>query len=60
MHQERFPARRKSANALVVALGAVGLSAWLGWLDFVLLPVLGVCIALVLFAAFSSAREPKP
>lgn len=25
---------------LVVLLGAVGLSAWLGWLDYVLLPAL--------------------
>jgi mercuric ion transport protein len=26
---------------LVVLLGAVGLSAWLGWIDFVLFPALG-------------------
>jgi mercuric ion transport protein len=29
---------------LVVLLGAVGLSTWLGWLDYVLLPAL-VCFA---------------
>ncbi len=32
---------------LVVVLGAVGLSAWLGWLDYVLLPALGVCIVIL-------------
>lgn len=26
--------------ALVLLLGAVGLSAWLGWLDYVLLPAM--------------------
>ena len=31
---------------LVIALGAVGLSAWLGWLDYVLLPALAFFIAL--------------
>lgn len=31
---------------LVVALGAVGLSAWLGWLDYVLLPALALFLAL--------------
>jgi mercuric ion transport protein len=31
---------------LVVALGAVGLSAWLGWLDYVLLPALGLFMAI--------------
>lgn len=33
--------------ALVILLGAVGLSAWLAWADFVLLP------ALVLFSGLS-------
>ena len=28
--------------ALVILLGAVGLSAWLTWLDFVLLPALAL------------------
>lgn len=35
---------------LVVLLGAVGLSAWLAWLDYVLLPVLVVCLAIALAA----------
>ena len=42
--------------ALVVVLAAVGLSAWLGWLDFVLLPVLGICVAVVIYAALSKSR----
>ncbi|MFQ6023184.1 MAG: mercury resistance system transport protein MerF [Acidiferrobacterales bacterium] len=37
------------SHALVVLLGAVGLSAWLSWLDYVLLPLL------VLFAAITVA-----
>ena len=42
--------------ALVLLLGAVGLSAWLAWLDYVLLP------ALVLFlgiTAYALARRRK-
>ncbi|MDX1575905.1 MAG: mercury resistance system transport protein MerF [Kiloniellales bacterium] len=35
---------------LVLLLGAVGLSAWLGWLDYVLLPALGLFVALTLYA----------
>ncbi len=31
---------------LVVLLGTVGLSAWLGWLDYVLFPALAFFIAL--------------
>ncbi|MHA1113724.1 MAG: mercury resistance system transport protein MerF, partial [Alphaproteobacteria bacterium] len=27
---------------LVISLGAVGLSAWLGWLDYVLFPAMAV------------------
>lgn len=33
--------------ALVIGLGAVGLSAWLSWIDFVLLPGLFVFICLL-------------
>ena len=42
--------------ALVVALGAIGLSAWLGWLDFVLLPALAVFIGIVVYAAVARPR----
>lgn len=34
---------------LVIALGAIGLSAWLGWIDYVLLPGLIFFIALALY-----------
>ncbi|GAW37440.1 membrane transport protein MerF [Roseovarius sp. A-2] len=37
---------------LVVLLGAVGLSAWLGWIDYVLLPTLAFFIALTLYAVW--------
>lgn len=35
---------------LVITLGAIGLSAWLGWLDYVLLPGLAVFVALTVYA----------
>ncbi len=37
---------------LVVLLGAVGLSAALGWLDYVLLPALAFFIALTIYAVY--------
>ncbi|MBT6093378.1 MAG: mercury resistance system transport protein MerF [Rhodospirillaceae bacterium] len=36
--------------ALVILLGAVGLSAMVGWLDFVLLPALGLFVAITVYA----------
>jgi len=41
---------------LVILLGAVGLSAWLGWLDFVLLPALAFFLALTGFALWRRRR----
>ncbi len=35
---------------LVIGLGAVGLSAWLGWLDYVLFPALAGFLALTVYA----------
>lgn len=35
---------------LALLLGALGLSAWLGWLDYVLLPILGVFAATTAYA----------
>lgn len=35
---------------LVILLGGVGLSAWVGWLDFVLIPALLGFIGVTLFA----------
>lgn len=37
---------------LVVLLGAVGLSAWLGWLDYVLLPALAFFVVLTVYAVW--------
>ena len=38
--------------ALVLVLGAVGLSAWLGWLDHILLPALAVFLGLTVLAVY--------
>ena len=35
--------------ALVLLLGALGLSAWLGWLDAVLLPALAIFLAITVY-----------
>lgn len=43
--------------ALVILLGAVGLSAWLSWLDFVLLPALTICIGILGFALVRLAKK---
>lgn len=42
---------------LVVLLGAVGLSAWLGWLDYVLLPALAFFVALTGYAVWRRQRR---
>ena len=42
---------------LVVLLGAVGLSAWLGWLDYVLLPALAFFIGLTAYAVWRRQRR---
>lgn len=44
---------------LVVGLGAVGLSAWLGWLDYVLLPALAGFLLLTAYAFYRRRREAK-
>lgn len=36
--------------ALVVLLGAVGLSAWVGWLDYALIPALVVFLGITIYA----------
>ena len=35
---------------LVVLLGALGLSAWAGWLDYVLMPALVIFIGIIIYA----------
>jgi len=42
---------------LVVLLGAVGLSAWLRWLDYVLLPALAFFVALTVYAVWRRQRR---
>ena len=42
---------------LVVLLGAVGLSAALGWLDFVLLPSLAFFIGLTVYAVYRRQKR---
>ncbi len=42
---------------LVVAFGIVGVSAWLGWIDWVLFPALAAFLALT---AFALARRGRP
>ncbi|SDE08693.1 mercury resistance system transport protein MerF [Limimaricola pyoseonensis] len=41
---------------LVILLGAVGLSALLGWLDIVLLPALAVFVGVTLYALWRRRR----
>jgi mercuric ion transport protein len=36
--------------ALALLLGTVGLSAWLAWLDYVLLPALLLCLGITGYA----------
>lgn len=42
---------------LVILLGGLGLSAWLAWLDYVLLPLLAAFVALTLFALLRIRRR---
>ena len=43
--------------ALVVLLGALGLSAWLAWLDYVLLPAFVFFLLLSLYAMLTILRR---
>lgn len=43
--------------ALVILLGGFGLSAWLAWLDYVLLPLLVAFIALTAYALMRIRRR---
>ncbi|HEX9742230.1 MAG TPA: mercury resistance system transport protein MerF [Nitrospiraceae bacterium] len=42
---------------LVVLLGAVGLSAWLGWLDYVLFPALAFFLAITAYGFYRWRRN---
>lgn len=41
---------------LALLLGAVGLSAWIGWLDYVLLPAMAVFLVLTAFGLWRRRR----
>jgi mercuric ion transport protein len=41
---------------LVILLGAIGLSAWAGWLDVVLLPLLAIFIAMTGYALWKRRK----
>lgn len=43
---------------LVILLGAVGLSALTGYLDFVLFPALALCIALIGYGLYKQRQRP--
>ena len=45
---------------LVIALGAVGLSAWLGWVDYVLFPMMFVSLGTIAYALYLRAGSPGP
>lgn len=44
---------------LVIVLPAIGLAAWLAWLDFVLLPLLAIALAVTAVAALRLYRKRK-
>lgn len=41
---------------LVIALGAIGLSAWLGWIDYVLFPALALFLGLTVYGLWRRHR----
>ncbi|MBI5136058.1 MAG: mercury resistance system transport protein MerF [Nitrospirae bacterium] len=43
--------------ALVILLGALGLSAWVGWLNYVLLPALACFVGMIAWALIR--RKPS-
>ncbi len=44
---------------LVVLFGAIGLSAWLGWIDYVLFPALGIFVLLTIYALYQRSRQSE-
>jgi len=44
---------------LVVLLPAIGLAAWLAWLDYVLLPLLAISLAVTAVAGLRLYRKRK-
>ena len=46
--------------ALVILLGAVGLSAWLGWIDYVLFPALAIFLSVTAYGLWRRQRDFQP
>lgn len=44
---------------LVVAFGALGLSAWVGGLDYVLFPALGMFVLMIAYALILRRKQAK-
>ena len=44
---------------LVILFGALGVSAWLGWIDLLLFPLLAAFIALTVFALHKRSAPPR-
>ena len=42
---------------LVIPLAAIGLSAWVGWLDYVLFPALALFLGLTIYAIVRMRRR---
>lgn len=42
---------------LAIVLGVAGLSAWLGWLDYVLLPALAVFLTITVYALWHRSQR---
>lgn len=42
--------------ALAIALGAAGLSVWLGWIDYVLLPALAIFLGMTVYGLWWRKR----
>jgi mercuric ion transport protein len=42
---------------LVITLGALGFSAWIGWLDYVLFPALGMFLGLIVLGIWLRRRK---
>lgn len=45
--------------ALVILLGAVGFSAWVGWLDYVLFPALGIFMVITGYGLYLRRRNDQ-
>ena len=46
-------------TALVVLFGVLGVSAWLGWIDYVLFPALGFFVLLTVYALYRRKMRPE-